>query len=111
MTAEDFVFDFFDDPRQFTGLNRSFVAGTLKTIENLGTVPGNAAAVLLDDGQLDLVLDAFVGGETFAAVEAFSAAADCPPALAGTRVDHLQALFVRVAERAPHWSEFNPSAR
>src|SRR4051794_22925864 len=103
MAAEDLVFDLFDDPLQFTGLNGSLVAGPFEAIEHLGAIPGDAAAVLLDDGQFDLIFDALVGGEALAAMKALPAPADCPPALTGTRVDHLQAFLIRVAERAAHW--------
>src|SRR4051812_22280481 len=109
--VEDFVLDLVGDAEQFALRHRPLEAGALQAGEDLGLVPGDAAAVLLDHHQSYGLLDALVGGEALGAVVALAAPTDGPAALAGAGVDDLKALLVGVAERAAHPASKSIAAR
>src|SRR5207249_3025635 len=96
------LLDFIDDAQELAFGHRPLEAGSFEAGEDARSVPRHPPAVFFDDDEPDRIFDALVGGESLRAVEAFAPAADRAPALAGARVDDLQALLVRVTERAMH---------
>ena len=88
-----------DDRLERLHRDRALLAGLQQALHHLLAVEALAAAVLLDDEVRDLV-DALVGREALAAVEALAAAADHVAFLALARVDDL--VLEVGAERALH---------
>src|SRR2546423_516047 len=79
--AEGLVLDLVGDPQDLALRHRPLKTRPLQAGENLLPVPGDPPPVLLDDGQPDVLFNAFVGGEPLLAIEALPPPPDRPPAL------------------------------
>src|SRR6202030_4683343 len=102
LTLGGLVYDAFNlvhDGFKFRCSYRAFLASLEQALQNFLTLEALSAAVFLGDHVGNFV-DAFVGGESARAFEAFAAAPDGVAGAAFARIDH---LIVNVgAERALH---------
>jgi hypothetical protein len=100
---ENLVLDLIPDASQIRHGNRAFETSPFQASDDFFTVPRLTAAVSFDNGQANLPLNSFVGGEALAAAKALPPSSNRLAGVARPRVNHLQTLLIRVAERAAHW--------
>src|SRR6266849_3187769 len=107
------AFDFIHDGFQLGGGHGTFLARFQKSLQNLLPLEALAPPVLLDDHVRNFV-DAFVGCESAATLQALAPAADGVTAAAFPRVDHfvvnMPAKRTLHGAASPCWAVISPTA-
>src|SRR5713226_802171 len=108
-----YAFDFVHDRFQFRSGHRTLFAGLQKPLQNLLPLEALAPPVFLDDHVWNFI-DAFVGGESAATLQALAPAANGVAAASLPRIDYLvvnlRAKGALHRADSPCWAGLSPAA-